>query len=294
MPVTLLKELCKIGSLPLESIKIRGTKMENWGARIGGERGIRTLLERYDKDTLNYWRALGGHASPLGGGSIKDIRYPEVNETLSEFIGIYLGDGTLTKNYVRISCDRHYDWPYVSEYVSRLAGGLFNLKPAIYCSGGVVYLRLSSVKLCRYLKQEWNLPFGDKIKNKVEIPAEFMKGDELTNGCIRGLVDTDGSISKDNTSISLRYSSRNPYLLKQFIEIADGAGFLSFSNKREAGTKSLEKIKNYFRRIGSSNLKHIIRFNEKVVNNRLLYVKETINYFKEYANLELPFKGPVV
>ncbi|VVB99792.1 Uncharacterised protein [uncultured archaeon] len=50
----------------------------------------------------------------------------------------------------------------------------------------------------------------------------------------------------------------------------------------------------YFSEVGSSNMRHIIRFEERRKNKKFLYQKETLKYFPEYEHLTLAHFGPVV
>ena len=63
-------------------------------------------------------------------------------------------------------------------------------------------------------------------------------------------------------------------------------------NGSHLGTNSWERIQKYFMGGGSSNLRHIIRFNEGLVNKKFLYKRDVLDYLEQYKSVKIPFKGP--
>lgn len=294
IPYHIIKKLCTLSRTDIDKINFIELKESNWGQRKGGKIGIERLFAKYDDETIRKWRRLGGKNS-LIGRNVKQIKTPKKNESLGEFIGIVIGDGTLTKYFVRISGDKRYDHHYLKIYVYNLVIRLFGIKPAIRFEGNKIYLRINSVNLCKFLNTSFNMPYGDKLKNNMIIPHSVLINKDMTIGCIRGLMDTDGSIAKDGRCLCIRFTSHNKNLLSQVAQRGGQLNFISFITDKETGTRSFRKIIRYFEIIGSSNLKHIIRFKEKLKNNKLLYVKNTPDYYRKYRKIELPFRvrGPV-
>src|SRR3989344_8375739 len=91
------------GLLVLLNIKKDNISFEylasNWGQRIGGRHVINAIMKKYPSEIAK-WRKLANHNSSLA--CTKRILIPNLNEKLAEFIGIYLGDGTLTKYFISI------------------------------------------------------------------------------------------------------------------------------------------------------------------------------------------------
>ena len=108
IPLSLLKDICHLSKIDINSLNII-ILPENWGAIKGGKRGIISMMKIYE-DKLPLWRARGN--KKIAEINTKKINFPKLNEELAEFIGIYLGDGTLTKYFLRISGDYRYDIPY--------------------------------------------------------------------------------------------------------------------------------------------------------------------------------------
>jgi len=266
---------------------------DNWGRVKGGKKGIEAMFTKHG-EKLKEWRAKGGKAAQkhlLSDLTKKDVLLPSLNEKLSELIGIYLGDGTLTKYFLKISLDPRYDLSYVS-YVKALIEDLFGVLPAIReeKDRNLIYVQLFSKTACEYLHNEWNLPYGDKVRGKAAIPNAIMKNRNVAIACLRGLMDTDGSVSKDGNSISVRFYSHNKILMDQVESVGRSLGIFTFRNPLETGTKSWDKVVDYFRIVGSSNLGHIVRFSEKFLANKILYKEEVIEHYKKYKGIRLPFK----
>lgn len=144
---------------------------------------------------------------PKNLGNIKEIKIPKKDEKLAEFIGIILGDGNITnyKGYkknkyiarydVRIAGNAEDDYEYLVDYVWGLAEHLFNIEPKIYRHNSYkcIYIRLQGIRVVEFLSKT-GLKSGNKIKNQTTIPMWVWKKDSYLKACIRGLIDTDGSV----------------------------------------------------------------------------------------------------
>lgn len=298
LSLSLVEELCQITGLPFQRLEVTGLLPDNWGAVKGGKKGIRALFVKRSEN-LREWRAKGGRVARARHPSKEDkkIVLPMLNNKLSEFIGIHLGDGTLTEHFVKITQDYRYDMPYVF-YIAGLTMELFGKQPTIRREKGsnLVYVQLFSKKVCEYLHSKWAMPYGDKIKGIAMVPNEIMKNKQFTICCLRGLIDTDGSVSKDGNSISIRFSSHNKTLVDQVEDIGKSLGIFTFRNPLETGTRSWDNVVKYFRVVGSSNPRHIIRFHRRYSENELLKKSEILKHYKTYKGISLPFRldGPVV
>ena len=107
-------------------------------------------------------------------------------------------------------------------------------------------------------------------------------------------MDTDGSVSKRGNQLCLVFTAHNSSLLAQVEIINQNLGLFSHSNSTQVGTNSWPKIKKYFQLVGSSNIAHIIRFQEYSVHKKLLYLAETKAYLKKYSFVRFPYCGPMV
>lgn len=220
----------------------------------------------------------------------KIVQIPELNEELAEFIGILLGDGTLTKYFIRITGDHRYDLHYFN-YIKSIVKNLFDVNVDIRREKGRnnLVLTISSVEICKYLNEIYKIPYGDKLRNNSKIPKQIMKDEKLFLACLRGLVDTDGCIGKSGNFFRIVFSSRNKNYLEQVWKIGTIHNFFGYLDHEQISTGAKAKVKKYFKLVGSSNLRHIIRFREWEENNKLLYVNETLNFYNKYAKIKLPW-----
>jgi hypothetical protein len=147
------------------------------------------------------------------------------------------------------------------------------------------------------LINQFGLKIGHKIRNNNIIPDSIMQDNKLSLACLRGLMDTDGSVSrrdKEGKYFTITFTSHNPNLLNQVKRISDNNSlFNSISEKTGTiRTSNEEKVKNYFKVVGSSNLRHIIRFHQRFFFNNTIYQKDVKNYIKQnvYKGMNMPFK----
>jgi len=292
LPLSLFETLCTIGKINKNMFEFK-LLPANWGAKKGGKSGIKSLFEKYDVKTLNEWRRKGGLNSPnkfKGGENTKYILLPEMNNELAEFIGIILGDGTLTKYFIRISLNAKDERPY-SEYIVNLCEKLFHIKPLVRKerNANLLSIELFSVKMCKFLNETLKIPFGNKIKNKSKIPEIIMNDSALSLSCLRGLVDTDGTVCD-----YVYFSSYNPILIKQVEKLNDVFKLFTSKNNVLIGSGKWENTMKYFKLVGSSNLKHIVRFNEKFKYKKFVSADNAYKLFKNYKGVKIPFKLGVV
>ncbi len=172
-------------------------------ASRAGKKGAEAVMKKYgrvpvDEDTRKEkWKEWWGREGKNRNMSIfqpKDILVPEASETLAEFMGIMMGDGTVAPYHIAIALHSVDDRAY-ADYVSDLIFNLFGVKPKIYkrneCRAiNVVVARKQLVELL----QDLGLPKGNKITQGISIPDWILQNEIYSRACVRGLVDTDGSV----------------------------------------------------------------------------------------------------
>ena len=168
----------------------------------------------------------------------------EKNESLAEMIGIILGDG-------RIRWDptgRHYQLDiilnYVDEreyvlYVKDYLKSLFKIEPKINRQknddgtlGKGIYLTIYNKNLIEQLIS-LGLKSGNKVINQVRVPKWIREENihdnqtkSLVIACLRGLIDTDGSIFpnlKEN-AIKINFKNGSLPLVKDLKELSESLG----------------------------------------------------------------------
>ena len=137
---------------------------------------------------------------------------PRRSNYLAEFIGIFLGDGTIGNCYITIYLNSVADKEYIN-YVEKLGKRLFEGATIAVRKKGFencMQIQISSVKVAKFL-----LSMGLKPKT---IPEWIYEKSSYIKSCIRGLFDTEGSISfktyktKKNISIYKQLNFRNANL----------------------------------------------------------------------------------
>ncbi len=300
IPESLFNKILNLLSVKKDDLKVSYLP-SNWGNIIGGKKGIESLQKKYPKKIIEWRRnALKKYKISNPEKFTKKIKKPKLDEKLSEFIGVYLGDGTITPYFIRITGDYRYDLPYFN-YLSNLILKLFGVRAVIKKERkyNTTNLIIYSKNLCHFLNKEFGIKFGHKIKNKTIIPQKILNDKVLTLACLRGLIDTDGSISRrgrKGSQFCIQFTSHNKKLLEQVSKIGEDLQIFTFKDKTGTGTNKWENIIKYFNTIGSSNLRHIVRFHERR-NNNTIYQRDVIKYYnkKTYKEIKLPYKiGPVV
>ena len=296
IPRSIFQILCDFGLISQTSLNYK-IKKSNWGQIKGGKKGIEVLMQKY-KEEIPSWRKKAIQNS--SSKRTKKIKTPKMSEELAEFIGIHLGDGTMTKHVIRISGDYRYDLPYF-KHISDLVKKLFDIEVQIFkdprpINTGLLVIR--SKKVCSFLNEKYKIPFGNKILNKAKIPSEIMKDKKLSLACLRGLMDTDGTVSRRGTGgkqFCIEFRAHNKILLSQVKEISKKNNLFTHFYETCTGTNCWSGILGYFRIVGSSNHRHIVRFHQRTLGNTL-YQKDVVKYYKKdlYKNLNLPFKGLVI
>jgi hypothetical protein len=223
----------------------------------------------------------------------KTVKIPKPNEKLAEFIGIALGDGTLCEYFLRVSGDSRYDKQYFN-YLKNLTLELFGVEPSIFEDKReehhTLYFQISSKEICTFLHEKCLLPFGDKMKQKIILPKFIKQYKKNSIAFLRGLVDTDGSVSRRGNQFCIQFNSYHQDLIREAFQIATSLDLFTYKLDDETGTNSSRRVREYFRTVGSSNVRHIIRFIE-YTQGRMIYVKDIPDLcrLKMYKNLTLPY-----
>ena len=199
---------------------------------------------------------------------------PEKNECLAELVGALLGDGNIfycTKRnigvyQVKIAGNLTADKKYHS-HLKNIALDLFGMRASevLVTKRNERFLVFSSKALVEYFAK-MGLQAGDKIKNQVTIPLWVWKKDYTLRTCLRGLIDTDGSIfrmsQRDSGLLRISFTNYNKRLLNDAHHAFRKLGFSPtkiIQNKRFFISRQ-GNIAKYLKEIGFSNNKHEIRF----------------------------------
>lgn len=204
------------------------------------------------------------------------IRIPKRSEKLAELVGIVLGDGCITaykhpfkkSKYfgLRITCHLYDDLNYVTKHVYDLIIELFDIKPRTYKEkhGKVIRIVVQGEMLVRFLNK-LGLDSGNKVKNNQGIPSWIFRNKSYLKGCVRGLIDTGGSvymcgngtlfprIGLDSNIRKLRKDLRNALL-------SLGFNPLNWVMDKKIAIYRKYDVFKYVKEIGFNNPKHKERF----------------------------------
>lgn len=229
------------------------------GSRESRRRGGLTTIRRFQKDP----------SLARGFRLRKAIQQPRKSVLLSELIGIVLGDGCLSNPFqVGISFNSESDAEY-GLYLQKLFAKLFGITATIQLcpgtKGGCVVA--SSRALVEYL-QKLGLSNGNKVALQVGVPDWIWARADYQRACLRGLMDTDGSIYGYTHRVyghtyrhhALCFTNRSRPLLTAVTRFLAWQGFQPRVRPFQVYLNRRQEIIRYFRIVGSSNSKHLLRF----------------------------------
>lgn len=249
--------------IPLEEATQNWVK---WKSLISSKGGI----VRYKKHGLGTYegRSKGGYVSlqrMREKGMIpkaKIFNYPYKSKQLAEFVGIMLGDGSITHGHTEVVLNKIADSKYIS-YVKSLYTDLFGEEPKTYSKDKFVRVYLDGINLVSYLRTIGLNP-GNKVKMQVEVPEWITKNKYFRRSCARGLMDTDGctflhKYKVNNTQYQYQKaafaSNSKPlidFVFSVFTEIGLHPKITRFATNR-VWLYNSQEVKKYLRVIGSSN-----------------------------------------
>lgn len=245
LPKALYALLCKLAGLNYDDSIIEKLP-ENWGQIKGGKMSKRK--ERMPHILVNAY-----------------------SNELAEIIGIMLGDGNIWERkgfyYVRIAGHSKNDREYLLKHVKPLFKNIFNIKMGIYKhkSNNELFLTKGSKDLVFTLKY-YGLKSGDKIKKGNRIPKWIFESDDYIKACIRGLIDTDGTVLPitGRPYSYIWFTSGNYHLREDFENAMKKLGY-KIAKWNHNGTPETyigrkELIRKYYKEIGFNNPKHSRRF----------------------------------
>lgn len=219
----------------------------------------------------NWGRSKGGVKSSK---NLKKIVAPKKSEDLAEIIGIILGDGHVSEfkrekkircYFIRIVGNSKTDKEYISLYIPKIFEKVFNEKGSLFFpkTSNVGYFTLYGKAYIDFLNS-LGIKSGNKKTNNQGIPKWIKKNAKYMSKCIKGLIDTDGSIhyiSKNNLNLRVNYTSYIPQLLKDVREGLIKLGFApsKMIKEKQIFLSSKRDVQKYVKEIGFGNQKNLNR-----------------------------------
>jgi len=211
-------------------------------------------------------RSRGGFHSR---GNLKHAKKPKNSGRLAELVGIFFGDGNIYVNekygiyQIRIASSRRDEADYSTQFLKPLVSELFGIPPRIMTQNGGIYVCLDSREIAEYLRKK-GVPWGGKSGQSVRIPPWINDNANYLESCLRGLLDTDGSVyklsNKDPKLVRISFKNKNPALLN---DVRQSFVRLNYNVSKVVGdnvfiTRQAD-VRRYIKEIGFHNRKHVIR-----------------------------------
>lgn len=209
------------------------------------------------------------YTEDMSGSIGKPVGKPIHSPELAEFVGIMMGDGGISSYQATVTLHRIDDLEY-SAFVVDTITHLFGYTPYVLDREreSALSIVMSRIELVRFL-QEIGLPIGDKIRSGLDIPVWIKARKDLLVHCIRGLIDTDGSVfTHSYMSKGKRYSYKKlsftsaskPLLQSMVIALREFGMHPRIGRNRDVRLDSIADMKRYFAIIGTHNPKHLRRY----------------------------------
>lgn len=170
-------------------------------------------------------------------------------------IGLAIGDGNLSNSNgravrLRITCDNKYP-----EIIGRIKQSIQELLPNNKVS--TVFRTKSYCDISCYSNHwenilGWKVGLGSKIRQNVKVPNWIKKNKRYTRACLKGLIETDGSVYSDRKYKMINFVSGGEKLAQDVYAMINSLGFnpkiykIQNDNARQKYTIRLAKNVEYF------------------------------------------------
>lgn len=187
------------------------------------------------------------------------------NEKLAEYVGIMLGDGSITPGQCNITLNCVADRKYVY-FVSELEKNLFGEAPKLYKrkDSRALVLYYNSRFIIRYLLSI-GLKIGNKVRQQVDAPDWTKSSLRYKMACLRGLMDTDGGVflhrykvnGKEYFYKKICFSNKSVPLLAFVKETLEELGFtpkmINNVVNKQVWLYNNTEVMDYLEKVGTSN-----------------------------------------
>lgn len=201
----------------------------------------------------------------------KQIKYPKPSESLAEFIGIFLGDGSFGNKYQIIISWNHKCEQTYAKYIQKMVFKLFGLdsKIRIRKQYGSAEIVISSSNLVDHIRGLTKIK-ADRGKKLFELPAWLSKNKRYKVGFLRGLFDSEGCIyrhkyysnAKAYSYVKIAVTNYCDEILSIFQNFLKSLRINSVKYRNRVHIYSDTDAKRFFSLIGSNNSKNTTRFKE--------------------------------
>ncbi len=225
-----------------------------------------------------------------GKQKLKNIRFPNKSETsFAEFYGILLGDGCINSDLKSLSItgDKYLDYYYYNNYLPRLIRRTFKISPKIYQNKDEKVIRcvVYSKSVDKYMIDA-GFPVGIKYGKDCSIPIYISNNEKNLAACIRGLMDTDGSLSAHpNVKVMIHLSITIESLRKSVFDGLKKLGISGGMFDKGIMIYGTEKIDKFHKVIGFSNFKNNYKYAQFKRTGRVPSSKEVEMFIRKKAGI---------
>ncbi len=203
-----------------------------------------------------------------------------MNERIAELIGAIIGDGCIRyklnmhQYYIEIVGDRIKEREYFN-YLTNIIAEELGLTAHIHIIGRGLRLKFYSKEFLEYLVHSLKMSYNKNKGPNISIPSQILENESFLKSCLRGIFDTDGSVFLANKGyrndyLTLEINTTSSALAHQLKEILSSKYRIGFCKHQRGNYLPLFKIalngekmvRKWFEEIGSSNQKHIERYNK--------------------------------
>lgn len=273
MPYQSLVSLAKAGRVTVPKVKlIDRYEHTSRAGKIGGN----AVMQKYGRVFVNekvrqlgwkrWWESDGKYRIPEL--NTKSIKTPVAGTELAEFVGIMLGDGGMSSYQLSVTLHSVDDLEY-GKFVKTLIQKLFGVTPSVYVRKDMnaYSIVLARKKAIGYLCS-LGLVIGNKVLKQVRIPSWILENEAYSLACLRGLMDTDGSVylhkykvrGKQYQYKKLCFSSASAPLRTDVQFILHRFGSAATCSGTNVRIDAINDVERYMRIVGSHNPKHLKRY----------------------------------
>ena len=173
-----------------------------------------------------------------------------LTEDLAELTGTIIGDGCLYGNHgkylIMISGHPIDDKKYYNILSDRIFK-IINYRAKMKVHQRALRLIIQNKGFYKFFVEDLNMKYNGKKTYNVVIPDKILKNIKYTSACLRGIVDTDGSVFTSNKKGSLNYPALEITTVskKLAVQIFDILKFRNFRIKIRSFQRNNSKVKIY-------------------------------------------------
>ena len=285
MPLDVFKRLIIASGLDKEKISYK-LLPEYWNIKNASKKGALVRMSKYGNFGTKKGRAKGGlnsikshieNKTPFK--TIKKVPFPKHSEKLAELLGIFFGDGHLSKYQASVTTNSKTDIDH-AKFTKKLMEKLFRTTATLKTRKKEKAVRVTmSSKMVVTLLNKLGMPIGNKIKKNLSIPNWIKSKVAYKEAFIRGIFDTDGCVYFDKHNVKNKkygyigwtITSYAVILLTDIIKTLKELGFSPTNTKSQKSVfmRKQQEIEQYFKIIGTNNKKHYNRFKEFKMEGRV-------------------------